>query len=277
MEEPIVESHDAEVVESSPTVEGNTEPTQESAQTEVAEATGVTEIEGDIVTTPEPEETIPKSRFNEVYWKMKENERKLQEYEARLNQNQQNTQQSNTEVGTKSTSEPRIEEYDYDQDAYTQAMIDYNVNKKFDEYKQSMQQQEQQSKQQEALNTFRSKAAQYAAQNPDYITANNNSLYAQISPHVEEAVVTSDVGPELHHYLLTNPDVLDKLNSTSPLAAARELGRIETGLISKPKTIKQTSAPAPIETVTPNVSTSNPLYDENMDMEAFYAEVMKNR
>lgn len=274
MEEPIVESYEDEIVESSTTEEGVTEPTQEEVQTEASEGAEEVETEQEEVVEPQNNQTIPKERFREVYWKMKENERKLQEYEAKL---QELNTQKPQEGGVKVNKEPTLEDFDYDSDAYTAALIDYRVNSKLEEYSSSLKQKEAQMKQQQVLDTFRSKAAQYAAKNPEYSKANQAALYQPVASHVEEAVITSDVGPELHHYLLDNPDVLDRLNSASPISAAREIGKIELSLTTKVNKKTISSAPAPIETVTPSASVSNPLYDEKLDMEAFYAEVMKRR
>lgn len=71
-----------------------------------------------------------------------------------------------------------------------------------------------------------------------------------VSDAVREVLIESDKGPELAYHLAKNPDVAEHLNTLSPLAAARELGRIEATL-SKPAVQPKpvTKAPAPIKPI----------------------------
>lgn len=71
-----------------------------------------------------------------------------------------------------------------------------------------------------------------------------------VSDAVRDVLIESDKGPELAYHLAKNPDVAEHLNTLSPLAAARELGRIEATL-SKPAVQPKpvTKAPAPIKPI----------------------------
>ena len=57
-----------------------------------------------------------------------------------------------------------------------------------------------------------------------------------VARHVAEVLLDSDQGPALAYHLAKNPDVAAKLNGLSPVAAAREIGRIEAGLSAPPAT-----------------------------------------
>lgn len=81
------------------------------------------------------------------------------------------------------------------------------------------------------------------------------------APHVANAIMDADRGPELLYHLAHNPELVDKLNGMSPMRAAIELGRIETTLDApaerpKPRETTQSKAPAPITPVQPGASTS---------------------
>lgn len=74
----------------------------------------------------------------------------------------------------------------------------------------------------------------------------NRSL--PITDAMAEVIQESDKGPDLAYYLGSHPDEAKRIAGLSPLAQARELGRIETTL-SKPAPRKTTSAPDPVKTV----------------------------
>lgn len=68
---------------------------------------------------------------------------------------------------------------------------------------------------------------------------------AQVARHVGELIIESDKSALLQVHLATKPDELAKLNRMSPVAAAREIGRLEARLaLPKPRT--ETRAPAPV-------------------------------
>lgn len=70
-----------------------------------------------------------------------------------------------------------------------------------------------------------------------------------MSPAVQQILVESDNGPELMYELAKNREEFERINKLTPLAAARELGRIESKLAAQaaPKTDpkKITKAPQP--------------------------------
>ena len=51
-----------------------------------------------------------------------------------------------------------------------------------------------------------------------------------VAPYITDAILTSDRGPEVAYHLAKNPALAEKLNRLSPIAAAREIGRIEAAL-----------------------------------------------
>ena len=69
-----------------------------------------------------------------------------------------------------------------------------------------------------------------------------------------ETIQSSDVGPEIAYYLGSNPKDADRISRMSPLAQAKEIGKIEAKLASDPPVRKTTSAPAPISPVTARAS-----------------------
>lgn len=75
------------------------------------------------------------------------------------------------------------------------------------------------------------------------------------SPTLAEIIGTSEIGPELMYELAKNPEEYERINALPPIAAAREMGKIESRIASlssdaqKPEPKKQTKAPPPIAPV----------------------------
>ena len=75
-----------------------------------------------------------------------------------------------------------------------------------------------------------------------------------------ETIQSSDIGPELAYYLGSNPKDAERISRMTPLAQAKEIGKIEAKLANDPPVKRTTSAPAPISPVTAR-SSGAPAYD----------------
>ena len=71
-----------------------------------------------------------------------------------------------------------------------------------------------------------------------------------ITTVMAETIQSSDIGPELAYYLGSNPKDAERISRMSPLAQAKEIGKIEAKLAAEPPVKRTTSAPAPISPVT---------------------------
>ena len=77
-----------------------------------------------------------------------------------------------------------------------------------------------------------------------------------VSDHIRDAILESDVGPQILYHLAENPELADKLNSGSPISALRQIGRLEAQFErkeapvaeSKPS-VARSKAPAPINPI----------------------------
>lgn len=94
----------------------------------------------------------------------------------------------------------------------------------------------------------------------------------EIRDEVADFIRESEVGPMLAYHLAKNPTQTREINAMNPVAAMRELARIETRL-SPPNPKKQTSAPAPIAPVNSGASSSPDL--SKMSMEEYAAHRRK--
>lgn len=124
--------------------------------------------------------------------------------------------------------------------------------------------------------TFAERQVQARATMPDYDEVVGGSD-TPIANHVGEVILESDLGPQLAYHFAKNPDVLMRLNSMSPTAAAREIGRLEATLSAKPAvpaapTKKVSNTPAPAGTLGTQGRATTPAL-QNLSME----EYMKQR
>ena len=71
-----------------------------------------------------------------------------------------------------------------------------------------------------------------------------------ITDVMAETIQSSDIGPELAYYLGSNPKDAERISRMTPLAQAKEIGKIEAKLANDPPVKRTTSAPAPISPVT---------------------------
>lgn len=89
---------------------------------------------------------------------------------------------------------------------------------------------------------------------PDYDEVVGKSK-AHVAQHVGDAVLESDIGPQLFHHFARNPEVLEKLNGMTEKQALKEIGKLEATLETQKQTapaFKKSGAPDPIQPVSSN-------------------------
>lgn len=78
-----------------------------------------------------------------------------------------------------------------------------------------------------------------------------------ITDAMAQTIQASEVGPDMAYYLGSNPKEAERISRLTPLAQAKELGKIEAKLADNPPVKKTSSAPAPIAPVTARSSGSS--------------------
>lgn len=106
---------------------------------------------------------------------------------------------------------------------------------------------------------FNARQESYAASVPDYIeVVSDPSIAPYVTPVISEAIVTSELGPQLSYYLglPANRNELVQISRMRPAQQGVALGKLEARLAAqskpapaaapaKPKPVQQTRAPAP--------------------------------
>ncbi len=138
------------------------------------------------------------------------------------------------------TSRPKVEDFET-YDDFTEALTDWKLDQR-DQKRDATQRAEAQA------TTWQQRAAAAKESLPDFERVLSEST-APMTKDMAEVLRDSEHGPALAYHLAKNPAEAERIARLSPLAAARELGRIEATL-SAPKAPaaapkKVTSAPTP--------------------------------
>jgi hypothetical protein len=221
----------------------NEEESAPSTETEVVEET--TEELNEEVEQPKPA-TIPLKRFNEVYGKLKSLERELE---------------SKKQAPQEPSREPKLEDFDYDDQKYNEALVEHRVNQRLaaKTHEQQLEAAKQQAIQQELSELeneikFESREDSVRTKHPDYDTiARNPNLVSKYPRAMIRSIEASEYGPQIAYELGKNEAVALKIASLSPARIGFEIGQIHQRIkenSSKPPVARVTKAPPPISPIT---------------------------
>jgi hypothetical protein len=238
-----------------PEVEAEAAP-QETPQ---AESAPVEQVDAPAEQDEAKEPNRVQERINKITADKYAEKRRADELERKLAEMQQavpSQQQS-------SDAMPTLETFDYDEQKYQEALIDYKAEQKAKAIYQQQQQQQAQEQQAQRQAVFNAKVAEFTEKAQDY--GEVVALVPELPPETLEAVMLSEKGPELAYYLGKHLDVADEIASASPVVAAMRLGEISVKLANEKPNIQPSAAPEPVETINSGGSASKALEDMSMD------------
>lgn len=199
-----------------------------------------------------PEETVPQDKFlkkiNKLTWQREEAKREAEMWRTRALQAQGITkEQDKREVSQGKPEASKFESYE----AYLEALTDWKAEQKFAERekktKEDSSKRDRVERLQQAASTFEERAEKFREKVEDF----DDVVYDESLPVTQamsEAILDSDIGPELLYHLGQNPKEAARIARLSPFAAAREIGKLEVKL-STPAPKKPSNAPDPITPV----------------------------
>lgn len=156
---------------------------------------------------------------------------------------------------------PQLEDFDYDDSKHQAAVIQYEVQKALESAQQTTNQQQAEQVRQKVANNFTSKEAEYLAKHPEY-----SEEVANLPMFNQDTLnAIYELGPQVSHYLAKHLDVANEVASASPTMAAVKLGQISMGLTADNKTVKPTTAPEPVKTLSGGATVSKSQEDMSMD------------
>ena len=154
---------------------------------------------------------------------------------------------------------PQLDDFEtYDE--YVDKLTDWKVDQKFAKTSQESAQRNAGQIQQA---TWATKLEAALPNLPDY-EAIVGASETPVVPHVVEALMEADHGPELAYHLAKNPAVVERLNAMSPAKAAMEVARLEAQ-ITAPAARPTTKAPAPVNPLRPAPALQSDLAKAQMD------------
>jgi hypothetical protein len=118
--------------------------------------------------------------------------------------------------------------------------------------------------------SYAEKQAKARARLPDYDKVVGQAAGIQVSNAVSQAIIESDLAPDLEYHLAANPAKLHALNTMRPEQVAREIGRLEAVLASTPQARTSTQAPPP-PTALKGGSAGPPKQPQSMNMDEYVA------
>jgi hypothetical protein len=146
---------------------------------------------------------------------------------------------------------PLAEKFDT-HDEYLEALTDWKLEQRETERENKKREVELKTQQQSQAQSFQAKVKDFAKSTEDFNDVVSEVDDITLTPGLQEVLISSEVGPELMYELAKNRKELERINALGPLAAAREIGKIEARLSkahSPSKEAKQTKAPQPISPV----------------------------
>jgi len=231
-----LEQNAAEEVETAPQVES--ENTEELANEVLEDDTNPAEMSEDSTFIPDDKMTPGiQKRINKLTWEKHEAERqaaaRIQELEQTIAQMKQSAPVEN--------AKPKLSDFDYDDEAYTDALVEWKLSQKTASQPQTQQAQQPNP---EAL-AWAQKQSAYASEHADYVQMAAAMGNAVSSKAVESYIVNSEVGPKLHHHLLNNVSELIRIQQLPEWQQGAELVKLESKL-SQVKKKQPSKAPEPV-------------------------------
>lgn len=160
---------------------------------------------------------------------------------------------------------------------YAEALAEWTADKKMRERDQAELARKAQEEQSRMRQKFQERLEQAKKELPDYEEMIASSDVA-VSQPVTDAIIESDVGPQVLYYLAENPDFARGLAEKSIMAQLRAIGRLEakfekteTPKVKEP-VAKKSNAPAPISPLKAGGNPADTGLDSNREFHGTYAQ-----
>ena len=242
-----------EVDENMPPIE---EIEQEEQLTPEAESASATDTDP----VAEPEKNKVQERINKITADKHAERRRADAAELALKE----LQASNK---APEQAEPKLEDYGFDETKFNVALSTYHAQKvtrdAIETYKTEQKTEAATTRQTEINNTFNAKVDDFRKTAPDYDQVVQG--LPELPGDTLDAIMQSENGPQLAHYLGKHLDIADQISTASPMVAAMKLGEISAQLSNVKPNKQPSAAPNPIEPVSPGGKLNKNVEDMSMD------------
>lgn len=228
-------------------VEEPTEPTEVVEQSEPEEAEAEAKPQDERKQNPKLER-----RFSEIT-KQREEARQeaAREREARtaLEARLAALEKQSQPQAVVADQEPQPSQFN-DAFEYAKALAEYTADKRIAEMKQEEAKAKEAVERQKVIDQWTQKVQKAKADLPDFddIVASSEVV---VNDDIRDAILESDVGPQILYHLAENDEVAKKIAGLSPKQALREIGKLEARFekTEPAQTVAKSKAPAPISPI----------------------------
>lgn len=216
-----------------------------------------------------------KARIKRFQRRLSEKEQEL-EYWKRQALQQGKTERGEPDNESQSTQKqeserPKQDDFDSHEE-WIEALTDWKLEQREAKASAEKQRTEAQTAWQKQVQSFQERVQDFAAEHDDFEDVVNEVDDVTLSVGLQEALVTSDAGPAVMYALAQDRKELERINKLPPLAAAREIGRLEARFTSQKRnesaasSNKATKAPPPPKSVGARSSkaTRKSIYDPDL-------------
>jgi hypothetical protein len=221
-------------------------------------------------------------RFSEIT-KQREEARKeaQQEREQRqaLEQRLAALEQQNRPPARNIDEEPQPSQF---QDAfeYAKALAEFSTEKALAERDRRDAEEKVAIERQKVIQTWATKVQSAKSSMPDFdeVVASSDVV---VNDDIRDAILESDVGPQILYHLAENDDLGKRIAGMSPKAALREIGKLEERFAVKPnaktETVAKSKAPAPINPIRGGTSAADVPMGSDGEFHGTYAQWKNQR
>ena len=262
--------------EEAPVAAEAVEETPDSEPAVEAQAESEPEAEDEAQVTDKPKQN-PKleKRFSELTKRAKQAEADKASLEARL-QELESRQAPAPPQADPVSEKPQASQFN-DAFEYAEALAEWSAEKALEQRDIQEQQRKIDEQRNEVIKSWSAKLEAAKADIPDFddMVASSN---VQVRDEVRDAILESDVGPQILYHLASDDDYANKLAAMPTNKALKELGKLEVQFerkeapIEKSEPVARSKAPAPIKPLTAGKGTSDVLIDGNGAFHGTYAQ-----
>ena len=262
--------------EEAPVAAEAVEETPDSEPAVEAQAESEPEAEDEAQVTDKPKQN-PKleKRFSELTKRAKQAEADKASLEARLKEIE-SRQAPAPQQADPVIEKPQASQFN-DAFEYAEALAEWSAEKALEQRDIQEQQRKVDEQRNEVIKSWSAKLEAAKADIPDFddMVASSN---VQVRDEVRDAILESDVGPQILYHLASDDDYANKLAAMPTNKALKELGKLEVQFerkeapVEKSETVARSKAPAPIKPLTAGKGTSDVLIDGNGAFHGTYAQ-----
>ena len=256
-----------------PTVaEEPSEPVQE------AESQSEPKAEEEAKETEKSKDKLEK-RFSKISRQRDEANARAQQLEARLRDLEAKANPQTIAQTANVDDKPQASQFN-DAFEYAEALAEWSAEKALKDRDVADQQRRVEEERNKVVQTWNKKVSKIQEDIPDFNKVVSKSSVV-VSDAVRDAIVESDVGPQILYHLASDNDLAESISKMPAIKALKEIGRLEAKFEAEPqekaekkaKTVSTSKAPAPISPLKGGKSAgADVLVDTNGEFYGSYAQ-----